>query len=143
MKALHERSGSEAGERPAVHSEEPAVSGLECIGCTAVPMSFEAVSRYDGRFEFWSARSGMAWVVRDPTGPDHESPASRLAGMAALIAAVRGSPMPRPPLATANGTSTRASASPESRSAPPGPPRRGSGSDVQGQERRRYGKLCP
>ena len=62
-------------------------------GCKAVPMSREAVSRYEGRFEFWSARSGMAWMVRDPTGPDHESPASRLTGLVALIAAVRGSPI--------------------------------------------------
>ena len=62
-------------------------------GCKAVPMSSEAVSRYEGRFEFWSARSGMAWMVRDPTGPDHESPASRLVAMTALIAAVRGSPI--------------------------------------------------
>ena len=90
MKALHERSGSEAAGR----SEEPAaVSGLELIGCKAVPMSSEAVSRYEGRFELWSARSGMAWMVRDPTGPDHESPASRLVAMTALIAEVRGSPI--------------------------------------------------
>ena len=56
-------------------------------------MSREAVGRYEGRFELWSARSGTAWMVRDPTGPDHESPASRLAALAALIAAVRGSPI--------------------------------------------------
>ena len=62
-------------------------------GCKAVSMSREAVSRYEGRFEFWSACSGMAWMVRDPTGPDHESPASRLTGLVALIAAVRGSPI--------------------------------------------------
>ena len=95
MKALHEGSGSEAAGPPAPRPEEPAGSGPEpeLVGCKAVPMSFEAVSRYEGRFELWSARSGVAWMVRDPTGPDHESPATRLAGMAALIAAVRGAPI--------------------------------------------------
>ena len=92
MKALHERSGSEAGEQPAVHG-----SPIECYG-------------------------SMSRLLRGERDRAREM---------------------RPPLATASGTSTRASASPESRSALPDPPRRGSGSDVQGQERRRCGKLCP
>ena len=37
MTALYERRGSEAGRRPAARSEEPALSELEFVGCTAVP----------------------------------------------------------------------------------------------------------
>ena len=56
-------------------------------------MSYEELLRHEGRFELWSARTGIAWMMRDPVGPDHESPASRLTGLVERIAAVRGSPI--------------------------------------------------
>ena len=69
------------------------LSELEFTGCTAVPMTYAQFRRYDGRLEVWDAESETAWMVREPTSPTHESPSHGLAGLAALIAAVRGSPI--------------------------------------------------
>ena len=48
MTALHERRGSEAGKRPAVRAEVPALSQLEFVGCTAAPMTRRAGSLVSG-----------------------------------------------------------------------------------------------
>ena len=71
----------------------PPLSELEFIGCKAVPMTYEQFRRYDGRLEVWDAETRTAWMVREPTSADHESPSQDLAGLSALIAAVRGSPI--------------------------------------------------
>ena len=67
------------------------LSELEFTGCKAVPMSYDQFRRYDGRLEVWDAESRTAWMVREPTSPTHENPSHGLAGLVALIAAVRGS----------------------------------------------------
>ena len=71
----------------------PPLSELEFIGCKAVPMTCEQYRRYEGRLEVWDAETETAWMVREPTSADHESPSHGLAGLTALIAAVRGSPI--------------------------------------------------
>ena len=71
----------------------PPVSELEFVGCKAVPMTYEQYRRYEGRLEVWDAGTETAWMVREPTSADHESPSHGLAALTALIAAVRGSPI--------------------------------------------------
>ena len=71
----------------------PPLSELEFTGCEAVPMTWEQFQRYEGRLEVWDSEAETAWMVREPTSPTHESPGHGLAGLAALIAAVRGSPI--------------------------------------------------
>ena len=56
-------------------------------------MTYEQYCRYEGRLEVWDAETETAWMVREPTSADHESPSHGLAGLTALIAAVRGSPI--------------------------------------------------
>ena len=95
MEALHERKrrGSEAGKRPVVRPEEPALSELEFVGCTDVPMTRRELRRFEGRLEVWDAETGTAWRVREPTSPSHESPSHGLAGLVERIGAVRGAPI--------------------------------------------------
>ena len=93
MTALYERRGSEAGRRPAVRSEEPALSELEFVGCTAVPMTWPEFRRYEGRLEVWDAKFRTAWMVSEPTSPTHESPSHGLTGLVERIGAVRGAPV--------------------------------------------------
>ena len=82
-----------AGSRESSVSAGPPVSELEFIGCKSVPMTYAQFSRYEGRLEVWDAETKTAWMVREPTSADHESPSQDLAGLTALIAAVRGSPI--------------------------------------------------
>ena len=56
-------------------------------------MTYAQFRRYEGRLEVWDAETRTAWMVREPTSADHESPSQDLAGLTALIAAVRGSPI--------------------------------------------------
>ena len=81
--------------RPASRPEaaELPLSDLEFTGCKAVPMTWDQLRRYDERIEVWDARTRTAWMVREPTSPTHENPSHGLAGLAALIAAVRGAPI--------------------------------------------------
>ena len=72
---------------------EVPLSELEFTGCRAVPMTYAQLRRYEGRLEVWDAEAETAWMVREPTSADHENPSHGLAGLAALIAAVRGSPI--------------------------------------------------
>ena len=91
---LRATQGAEADMPPAASGapvEEPALSELEFTGCKAVPMSYKQFRRYEGRLEVWDAETETAWMVREPTSPDHENPSHGLAGLVALIAAVRGS----------------------------------------------------
>ena len=50
------------------------------------------VETYDGRLEFWDARTETAWVC-EPTSPYHEQPSQTLAALLHAVAAVRGSPI--------------------------------------------------
>ena len=83
---------SSVTEGPRV-SAGPPVSELELVGCKAVPMTYQQFRRYEGRLELWDAETETAWMVREPTTADHESPSHGLAGLTALIGAVRGSPL--------------------------------------------------
>ena len=65
----------------------------EFPGCRAVRITREAIADFEGRFEYWDAHSQTAWMVRGPTTVYHEGPGQRLAQLAALIAAGRGSPI--------------------------------------------------
>ena len=76
---------------PSLPPVELPLSELEFTGCKAVPMSYDQFRRYDGRLEVWDAESRTAWMVSEPTSPTHENPSHGLAGLVALIAAVRGS----------------------------------------------------
>ena len=60
-------------------------------GCRAVHIPRDDIEDYEGRVEYWEARTGTAMVVCEPTSTYHEQPAQRLAGLTALIAASRGS----------------------------------------------------
>ena len=59
-------------------------------GCEAVPMTAEQFERLERHVEYWDARSGVAWMVRETT-VEHERPAMRLAVLTHRIAKVRGS----------------------------------------------------
>ena len=73
------------GERPRQTRTTP-----EFPGCRPITIRRDEIATWDGRFEFWDAETETAWVMRDPTGFAHEGPSQRLAGLAQLIAAVRG-----------------------------------------------------
>ena len=87
------RPAPEDGKRPATRPEGPALSELEFVGCTAVPMTWREFRRYEGRLEVWDAETETAWMVREPTSPTHESPSHGLTGLVERIGAVRGSPI--------------------------------------------------
>ena len=93
MEALRERRGSEAGRRTAGRPDEPPLSELEFVGCTAVPMTWPEFRRYEGRLEVWDARVRTAWMVGEPTSPTHENPSHGLTGLVERIGAVRGAPI--------------------------------------------------
>ena len=65
----------------------------EFPGCGPITIRRDEIATHEGRFEFWDADTETAWKVRDPTGFAHEGPSQRLAGLAQLIAAGRGSPI--------------------------------------------------
>ena len=81
-----------ASPQPSPPAELP-LSELEFTGCKAVPMTYDQFRRYEGRLEVWDAEAETAWMVREPTSPTHENLSHGLAGLVALIAAVRGSPI--------------------------------------------------
>lgn len=60
-------------------------------GCRAVHIPPDEIEDYDGRLEYWEARTATAMVVCEPTTRYHEQPSQRLAGLAQRIAASRGS----------------------------------------------------
>lgn len=83
------RSAGAAGAAPEV-APPP---GLEFPGCKPVPMTSEEVVNFEGRLEFWDAKTATAWMVREPTSPYHERPSQKLSALGERIAAVRGSPI--------------------------------------------------
>ena len=69
---------------------DPLPSGLEFPGCKPVHLPCGEIETYDGRLEFWDARTETAWVC-EPTSPYHEQPSQTLAALVRAIAGVRGS----------------------------------------------------
>ena len=61
-------------------SPSPAVFGPEDFpGCEPFHLPANEIERYEGRLEFWDARTEMAWKVCEPTTIHHERPARMLA----------------------------------------------------------------
>ena len=71
---------------------DPLPSGPEFPGCKPVHLPRDDIETYDGRLEFWDARTEIAWVC-EPTSPYHEQPSQTLAALAHAVAGVRGSPI--------------------------------------------------
>ena len=61
--------------------------------CRPVLLKREDLDTHDERFEYWDGDTETAWVLRDPAGFAHEHPSQRLAGLAQVIAGLRGSPI--------------------------------------------------
>ncbi len=62
-------------------------------GCEAIHIAPEDIEDYEGRLEYWEARTATAMVVCEPTTTFHERPSQRLGRLAERIAASRGSPI--------------------------------------------------
>ena len=60
-------------------------------GCRPVHIPRDEIEDYEGRLEYWEARSETAMVVCEPTTRFHKQPSHQLAGLTRLIAASRGS----------------------------------------------------
>ena len=71
----------------------PPDEDLEFPGCRPVPLLRDRLEDFEGRLEYWTARTETAWVVAEPTGGIHESTSRRLPELARLIASVRGAPI--------------------------------------------------
>lgn len=74
-------------------AEQAPLDAGDFPGCRAVRMAPEEIDEYDGRVEYWERRTATAMVVCEPTTTHHERPGHRLAGLATLIGASRGSPI--------------------------------------------------
>ena len=87
---------SKAEGRPAgalKPSQRPGGGACEFPGCRPIRIPRSEIADYDGRYEYWEARTETAWEVNEPTSPYHELPSQRLARLSDRIAAVRGSPI--------------------------------------------------
>ena len=71
----------------------PPDEDLEFPGCRPVSLLRDRLADFEGRLEYWTARTETAWVVAEPTGGIHESTSRRLPELARLIASVRGAPI--------------------------------------------------
>ena len=61
-------------------------------GCRPVRVRRDEIAGYDGRYEYWDARTEIAWEVRD-LSPGHEEPRTRLVALVNDIAKMRGRPI--------------------------------------------------
>ena len=76
-------------DRPSV---EPAEYGPEDFpGCEPFRLPAAEVDCYEGRLEFWEARTETAWKVREPTTIYHERPTRQLSRLAERIELLGGS----------------------------------------------------
>ena len=75
---------------PGPPDDGPAPKAVEFPGCRPVHIRRERLDDYEGRFEYWDARTEIA-MVAEPATTHHEYGAMRLAGCVRLIAAKRGS----------------------------------------------------
>ena len=84
------------GDIPAsapVRRRAPADAVLCFPGCRPVRLLRGDLADFEGRLEYWEARTETAWVLKEPTGGIHESTSRRLPELARLIATVRGAPI--------------------------------------------------
>ena len=75
------------------NAEEAPLYAADFPGCEAVRIAAEDIEEYEGRLEYWEARTATPMAVREPTTTFHERPSQRLARPAERIAASRGSPI--------------------------------------------------
>lgn len=66
---------------------------LRFPGCRRIPLLRDGLTAYDGRLEYWEARTETAWVMAEPTGGIHEGTSRRLPHLVERIAMVRGAPI--------------------------------------------------
>ena len=85
--------GDLRGRDDASHAATSVEAPPEFPGCRPIRLTRDSVEDFDGRLEYWEARSETAWVIAEPTTVAHEGPTRRLGRLAELIAAVRGSPI--------------------------------------------------
>ena len=78
-----------AESRPPEPARAPVADAPDLPGCESFPLSVDEIERHDDRIEYWNARAGMAWRVRDVSSW-HEQPGQRLAMLAGRMASVRG-----------------------------------------------------
>ena len=88
---LTRAAGSAAALVPA--RTEYRESTVEFPGCRPVRITRDAIEEYEGRLEYWDAKTETAWVAREPTTVWHEGPGQQLGGLLTRIAAVRGAPI--------------------------------------------------
>ena len=79
------------GSRDGPQSSPVAYGPEDFPGCEPFRLPAGELDRYEGRLEFWEARTEMAWKVREPTTIYHERPARRLGRLAERIESLRGS----------------------------------------------------
>ena len=60
-------------------------------GCESFHLPERALEHYEGRLEFWDARTETAWKVAEPTSFYHEGPSMALAQIGERVAMLRGS----------------------------------------------------
>ena len=60
-------------------------------GCEPFHLPAAELDEYEGRLEFWEARTQIAWRVSEPTTIYHERPSRRLGRLAERIESLRGS----------------------------------------------------
>ena len=77
----------------AKHPVEQAGDYTRFPGCRPIPLLSDRLTDFDGRLEYWEARTQTAWVVAEPAGGIHEGTSRRLPHLAERIALVRGSPI--------------------------------------------------
>ena len=88
------RKMTESEPLPAEATSPRADGGAyEFPGCHPIRITRDEIADYDGRYEYWEARTETAWEVNEPTSPYHELPSQRLARLSDRIAAIRGSPI--------------------------------------------------
>ncbi len=66
---------------------------LRFPGCRSIPLLRDRIEDFEGRIEYWEARTGTAWVVAEPVGGIHEGTSRRLSQLVERIAMVRGAPV--------------------------------------------------
>ena len=75
------------------HPETARLDPADFPGCRPVHIPREEIEEYEGRLEYWEARTETAMVVAEPTTRFHEGPSHRLAKLSERVAAERGSPI--------------------------------------------------
>ena len=85
-------SDAQADAQADAHGPAPVAYDPEDFpGCESFHLPASEIDRYEGRLEFWDARSSTAWKVSEPTSIQHEEPSRRLVEMATRVSVLRGS----------------------------------------------------